>query len=294
MQGARAAGSCETAQQLDVSRAPMMGIEEKGSSVRTTFSKLLRSFSPVLTVAVLVAVAGLGGTAMADHGKGNGNGNGNGDDNTVTTTATTTDTAPAAALGSTGDKGDWGDKTDRHGKSHWKPKHHKKNQGDDDTDYGVATVNVSRGHSTAGVQNAATTWATYSTALGSPVGDNTGGVFRFTCTTVQAPCTVAVAAAVLSDNHDNADFYPRVLIYRQDYVNPASESYCEYGDGSVGAAPVSITAQPLTATPTYTPVMINIGGSADCSGPVPTAGDVSVITVGAGYYDVHSTFVFVQ
>ncbi|MDX6564214.1 MAG: hypothetical protein QOD65_4028, partial [Gaiellales bacterium] len=38
---------------------------------------------------------------------------------------------------------------------------------------------------------------------------------------------------------------------------------------------------------------INIGGTADCSGPVATAGDVNVITVPAGYYDVHSTFVFV-
>jgi|GEM_PF-5160204 len=38
-------------------------------------------------------------------------------------------------------------------------------------------------------------------------------------------------------------------------------------------------------------MLINIGGSADCSGPVPTAGDVAVIT-GPSYYDVFSTFVF--
>ena len=39
-------------------------------------------------------------------------------------------------------------------------------------------------------------------------------------------------------------------------------------------------------------MLINIGGSADCSGPVPTAGDVAVITVGPGYYDVFTTFLF--
>jgi hypothetical protein len=256
--------------------------------MRTMFSKLLRGFSPALTVAVLVAVAGLGGTALADHGRGNGNGNDNGNDDAAAATAT----APAAAqaaFGSYGDKGDWGDKSDRQGKSHWKRGHHKRGHGnDDDTDYGVATVNVKRG------TDPASAWATYSTPLGSPVGDTTGGTFRFTCRPDQAPCTVSVAAAVLSDNHDNADFYPRVLIYRQDYASPGPEVYCEYGDGAAGAKPVSITAQPLSATPTYTPTLINIGGSADCGGPVPTAGDVSVITVREGYYDVHSTFVFVQ
>lgn len=256
--------------------------------MRTTFSKLLRSFSPALMVAVLVAVAGLGGTAFADHGRGNGNGNDNGNGDAAASTATAP-AAPQATLGSYGDKGDWGDKSDRQGKSHWKPKHHKRGHGtDDETDYGVATVNVSRGAAPA------TAWATYSTALGSPVGDTTGGTFRFTCRTDQAPCTVSVAAAVLSDNHDGADFYPRVLIYRQDYLAPGPEVYCEYGDGSAGSKPVAITPQPLSATPTYTPTPINIGGSADCGGGVATAGDVPVITVPAGYYDVHSTFVFVQ
>jgi hypothetical protein len=41
-----------------------------------------------------------------------------------------------------------------------------------------------------------------------------------------------------------------------------------------------------------TPLTLHIGGSADCDGPVPDAGAVSVITVPAGYYDVFSTFVF--
>jgi hypothetical protein len=276
-------------------RAPRTaGIEEKGSSVRTMVSKLLGSFSPVLAMTVLVAVVGISGTAFANHGKGNGNGNGNGG-----AAAATTTTAPAAAQTSSfGDTGDWGDKSDHHGKSHWKPKHHKKghgNSGDDaDTDYGVATVNVSRGRDMNGVQNPATAWATYSTALGSPVGDTTGGTFRFTCSTANAPCTVSVAAAVLSDDPGSAEFYPRVLIYKQDYDLGGPSVYCEYGDGSTGVLPMPITAQALSATPTYTPVPINIGGSADCGGPITTAGDVAMIVVPAGYYDVHSTFVFVQ
>jgi hypothetical protein len=41
-------------------------------------------------------------------------------------------------------------------------------------------------------------------------------------------------------------------------------------------------------------VQINIGGSADCGGPVSTAGDVNQITVPSGYYDVHSTFLFLS
>jgi hypothetical protein len=234
----------------------------------------------------LVAVVGISGTAWADHSKGSNSGN--------DSAAAASDTSQAAQSGSFGDKGDWADKSDHHGKSHWKPKKHKGHHKGNNADYGVATVNVSRGHDANGVQNAASAWATYSTALGSPVGDTTGGTFRFTCSTVNAPCTVAVAAAVLSDDPGNADFYPRVLIYRQDYDNAGPEVYCEYGDGSTGSAPISINAQALSATPTYTPVPINIGGSADCGGPVATAGDVNVITVPSGYYDVHSTFVFVQ
>ena len=107
-----------------------------------------------------------------------------------------------------------------------------------------------------------------------------------------APCTVSVAAAILSRSAGDGAVYPRVLIYRQDYNAGGPEVYCEYGDGSIGSAPLAIANQPFSSTPTYTPVPINIGGSADCGGPITTAGDVSVITVPSGYYDVHSTFVF--
>jgi hypothetical protein len=139
--------------------------------------------------------------------------------------------------------------------------------------------------------NPATAWATYSTLLGSPVGDNTGGVFRFTCSTANAPCTVAVKAAVLSDSADPGSVYPRVLIYKQDYNVGGPEVYCEYGDGSTGSAPLAVTPQAPTSTPVWTAVPVNIGGSDDC-GLAGPAGDVNQITVPAGYYDVKSTFVF--
>ncbi len=209
---------------------------------------------------VLVAVVGVTGTAYAgNHDSGNKK---HGNDN------------------SRGDKGngnghaDFGDHSS-----------HKKHKGDRGAAYGVVTVNVSRGG------NPATMWATYSTRLGSPVGDTTGGVFRFTCAT--APCTIGVAAAVLgSSNHA---LIPRLLVYRQGDGNGGGgleENYCEYADGSTGSAPLPLTHQPVSGPLSLTPVPVNIGGSADCLGPDPTAGDVNVITVGRGYYDVHSTFWF--
>ena len=152
--------------------------------------------------------------------------------------------------------------------------------------YGVATVNVSRGGAPA------TAWATYSTALGSPVGDTTSGSFRFTCSDANAPCTVAVKAAVLSTGTGSGSVYPRVMISRQDYNAGGPSTFCEYGDGSTDAAPASITKQAPSATPTYSAMQVNIGGTADCGGPVTTAGNVNVITVPSGYYDVTSTFVF--
>jgi hypothetical protein len=227
--------------------------------VRNIVNGVMRGTRPIVALAVLLAVVGVSGTAYAklspsNHGK-----------------------------QATADAG----KQAKDSSNNWQKWHHKKHKAKD-AEYGVATVNVSRGHAPA------TAWATYSTPLGSPVGDTTGGVFRFTCSTANAPCTVAVKAAVLSNEDGTAAFYPRVLIYRQDYTNPGPEFYCEYGDGSTGSAPATLTKQALSATPTYAAVQINIGGSADCGGPVGTAGDVDQITVPAGYYDVKSTFVFLS
>jgi hypothetical protein len=180
-----------------------------------------------------------------------------------------------------------------HGTSqtHKSHKGHKGHKHDESAEYGVATVWVSRG------PNPATAWATYSTRLGSPVGDTTGGVFRFTCSEANAPCTVSVKAAVLSDSNGTVQVYPRVLIYTQSLAG-GPMVYCEYADGSTGigsdGAPVPIAKQDPSSSPTYTAMQVNIGGSADCAGPVATAGNVDVITVPAGYYDVKSTFVFLS
>ena len=146
--------------------------------------------------------------------------------------------------------------------------------------FGVAEVFVERGGSTS-------PWAVYSTRLGSPVGDTTGGVFRFTCAADKAPCQVSIQAAALGTN---ATVYPRILLYRED-LSGGPESYCEYGDGSTQAQPLALSSQPVGSNPSLTPVPFNIGGSADC-GYTESAGDVNSYIVPAGYYDVQSTFVF--
>jgi hypothetical protein len=224
-------------------------------------TRMLHGSKPIVLMTALVGVVGIGGTAYA--GK-------------------------HISSGDSKDRSGATVKASQHaGSSHQSHKGHHGHKGDDGAEYGVATVNVSRG------PNPATAWATYSTRLGSPVGDTTGGVFRFTCSTASAPCTVAVKAAVLSDSDGTTAFYPRVLIYRQDYNSGGPEVYCEYGDGSTGSAPLSLAKQESSATPAYTAVPLNIGGSDDC-GLAGPAGDVNQITVPSGYYDVHSTFLFLN
>lgn len=141
--------------------------------------------------------------------------------------------------------------------------------------YGIAQVKVQRG------TGAAIPWATYSTTLGAPVGDTTGGTFRFTCNEAQAPCKVSLAGYATKDG---ATVYPRVDIQTQS-LNGGSQTYCEYGDGPMSGALSSDSTAPTALT-------INIGGSDDCglNGP---SGALNEITVPAGYYDVTSTFQFV-
>jgi hypothetical protein len=147
--------------------------------------------------------------------------------------------------------------------------------------YGIASVLVSRGGKTA------TPWATYSTSLGSPVGDTTGGSFRFTCTPANAPCKVSIQA--YTTDSGAVTMYPRVLLESQDYNTPGGpETNCEYGDGidnSNGSAVLSGTAQPVT---------LGIGGTLDCGAgqQYPANGVASDIWVPAGFYNVYSTFVF--
>ena len=205
-------------------------------------------------------------------------------------------TGARGATGATGAKGDKGDKGDTGAQGRPGPVA----VGDPVTlDYGVANVLVSRGGA------AATPWAQYVTPLGSPVGNNVAsGVFRFTCSPAKAPCTISVSAAVLgSANHT---IYPRLLVYNAGDGNGQGLplTTCEYADGSTGpvdpttgvatnGAPLPITHQASSASPSYTDVPLNIGGSADCGNvPVGLPGNVATIIVPNGYYDVHSTFTF--
>jgi hypothetical protein len=190
-------------------------------------------------------------------------------------TGATGSQGPAGAQGPKGDKGDKGD-TGAQGPP-WQP------------EYGVANVRVDRGTG-AGI------WATYSTTVGSPVGDTTGGTFRFTCSDTQAPCKVSATAAVLSSQTGGAHVYPRILIYSQS-LSGGPETYCEYADGAdnnnaldaIGRVPTS------TSPSSFSPALnLGIGGSLDCGGgqSYPAGGVVQEIWVPAGYYDVQSTFVF--
>ena len=161
-------------------------------------------------------------------------------------------------------------------------------------------MNVQRG------AGAVTPWAVYSTELGSPIGDSTGGTFRFTCRSTSTPpdgtCKVSIQAKVLSDSSTaTARVNPRILIHRGGGQNTSVEPmlYCEYGDGSGGtgggAAYATISRQPkANTTPTGDPVPVHIGSSADCGGGDPAAGNVAVITVPEGFYDVWTSFTFQQ
>jgi hypothetical protein len=149
--------------------------------------------------------------------------------------------------------------------------------------YGYALVNVKRG------AGAAATWATYSTTIGSPVGDTTGGTFRTTCSTANAPCVISVQAYTTVDG---VKMYPRLDISKDDYNTGAAVGNCEYGDGVDNDSNLSAVLSTSAATPTDIP--LGIGGTLDCGSAQvrPATGIVSSIEVPAGYYDVMSTFVF--
>ena len=158
------------------------------------------------------------------------------------------------------------------------------------TEYGVASIEVSKGGGLA-IPHAA-----YSIPLGSPVADTTGGVFRMTCDAAEAPCTIAVKAAALSDTDigGTVRFLPRVLVMRggDPSAGIAPDETCEYADGAGGPAGlVNLTKQALAAVPDYADVLIDIGGSADC-GVAGPGGAVASILVPEGFYNVHASFAF--
>ncbi len=149
--------------------------------------------------------------------------------------------------------------------------------------YGNAAVLVSRGGHPAAV------WATYSTTLGNTVGfgDNTGGVFRFTCSAANAPCVVSIQGEV-SGGATSATMYPRLLIYKSDINTGQIFGQCEYADGADNSGTYGAIGT------SWTPVTMGIGQSLDCgsSQAYPSGGTASTIEVPAGYYDVQSTFYF--
>jgi hypothetical protein len=157
----------------------------------------------------------------------------------------------------------------------------------------VANVFVSRGDAAPAI------WATYSAAMGSPIGTTTGGEFRFTCKIGLVSCKVSIAAAVLSDTTGSAHVYARVLIYKQTANEP--EVFCEYADGSNndgGSAEVSKVPMNTSVTSINHPLDMGIGGSVDCgSGQTSSTGIVQDIEVPGGTtdnasYDVTTTFAF--
>src|SRR5262249_9856658 len=148
-------------------------------------------------------------------------------------------------------------------------------------EYGVANVRVDRG-------SGAAVWATYSTTVGSPVGDTTGGTFRFTCNANQAPCKVSANAAVLSGSTGAAHVYPRLLIYSES-LNGGPETYCEYADGADNNGALdAISRVPMNTSPSSISAALNmgIGGTLDCGSTQtnPADGVVQEIWVPAGYY----------
>ena len=159
------------------------------------------------------------------------------------------------------------------------------------TEYGVASIQVTK------FGGLPVPYAAYSTALGSPVANTTGGVFRFTCNADEVPCTIAVKAAALSDTDigGTVRFLPRVLVMRGGAPSGSIEpdETCEYADGAGGPAGlINLDKLALDADLTeYDDVLIDIGGSADC-GLAGPGGAVAGIEVPEGFYNVHASFAF--
>jgi hypothetical protein len=108
------------------------------------------------------------------------------------------------------------------------------------------------------------------------------------------------AATVGSDTTKTHTVYPRILITRDGDGNGGGAPdlvQCEYADGSTGAGFASVTNQ-ASSTPSFSDIVVNIGGSYDCDpgqaffGSVQPAQDVGSVEVPNGYYDVRTTVSF--
>ena len=159
-------------------------------------------------------------------------------------------------------------------------------------EYGVANVFVARGG------DRPSRWATYSVALGSPVGSTTGGQFRFTCTPAQSPCKISLGAAVLSSESGRAVVYARITVHKQngDAVNTPM-IHCEYVDGPANR----IQRVPLETAigEIREPLTMDAGGSFDCGSGQPGSSGradeiwvTSTSNVDNAFYDVWTTVTF--
>ena len=164
-------------------------------------------------------------------------------------------------------------------------------------EYAVVSVFVDRG-------NGPTRYATFSVALGSPVGTTTGGDFRFSCSAAQAECKISYGAAVISDQSGNALVHPRLLIHKEDGPG-APITFCEYADGANNNAGLDqiprVPSLQDAVSAMQTPLNMGIGGTLDCGSTqtYPITGVVTEILVPAAsngsstaFYDVAATFAF--
>lgn len=145
--------------------------------------------------------------------------------------------------------------------------------------YGTGRVYVKRGSGTPSV------WASVSTSVGSPDGDNASNTFRMTCSAANAPCVISLKAA---STVAGVTLYPRLHITKSNIDTGAPMGLCEYGDG------VDNDGASATLTTSYETVNLGIGGSLDCGSTQvrPASGVVDSIEVPAGYYDIAATMVF--
>jgi hypothetical protein len=149
--------------------------------------------------------------------------------------------------------------------------------------YGIGEVLVDRGDGAGAV-----VWATYSTSLGSPVGDTASGEFVFTCKNVTNGCNVSLQAYATKDGYQ---VYPRIVLTKQDNTNGYVHG-CEYGDG------INNEGGLATLTKTPSPITVGYGSTFDCDGNQTGSPDgVSYLNVpgasGQGiHYYVSTTWTF--
>lgn len=164
------------------------------------------------------------------------------------------------------------------------------------TTFGVGQVVVDRHDGAAGASNPVV-WAQYSAAeLGSPIGDQASGTFRFTCKNATVGCDVSMRAYSTATGYT---VYPRLDV-QKDTTDP-TKKYCEYADGiNNEVGPETGFSSALSSTATA--ITLGVGGSFDCGGSQtgsPADGVASFNVPGANdgvgiHYDVAVSLTFMK